>query len=352
MKSLERYVKNLPNVLVCSDNKKIPAKSDRWILKKYALNKPYLVVNNPKRNHYATFDVDTCDSLYLWEIIGVPCPTLIVANKDSHSSHYLYEFINPLPERRLWSEKTVKLIESFCKYYCYVLQSHKVIIDQMQLSKNAMSAQWETWGGSADNCGVYSVSELAEYIKPIPKTASKTEADQDSRNCYLFNNSRRYAYSIVKDCQTEIEFYNRLDAYMVSVNEIEIPGQFPNKGKLESGEVKSTFKSISGWVWGRRSNLQLMKKADVNYGALGLDPMGAGWKYEDSKVEVKNRQKLSAEYCHRTQKEKTQHAIWLGIQQCRETGLEVTQKNVSECSGVPLRSVARHWYQMFANKTM
>jgi len=351
MKAIDRYVENLPKLLICSDNKRIPVKSERWLPKQYALTKQYVVVNNPKYNRYITFDVDRSDGLFLWEMIGVPCPTLIVANKESHSSHYLYELINPLPERRLWSEKTNKLIEEFCQFYCCVLGSHKMILDQMQLSKNAMSDQWEVWG-AGDNSGQYSVSELIEYAKLIPKITAKTEADKDGRNCYLFHSGRRYAYSIVKDCQTDIEFNNLLWAYMVYVNEVVISVQFPHKGKLESGEVTSTFKSTSSWVLDRRYNFQLVKKADVNYGALGLDPMGAGWKYEDSKVEVKNRQKLSAEYCHRTQKEKTQHAIWLGIQYCRNSGIEVTQKNVSIWSGVPLISVKRHWYQCFTNKTM
>lgn len=352
MNSLERYEKNLPKVLICSDNKMIPAKSERWFSKQDAIDKRYVVANHPNRIFYIIFDIDS-DGLFLWETLGVQCPTLIVYDVLTHRCHYIYELYNPLPARNLWSDKTVKLVKEVCEYYSDIFKSHKVITNQMQLSKNALFTQWGLMS-AGDNCGVYSLSELAEPIKPIPQKREliTDTTDKDSRNCYLFDTCRLYAYSVVKDCGTEAELFGLVYADLVHLNETAVRSQFPDKGVLGLSTINSTAKSISGWTWLNRSNFQLVRKAGVNYGAMGLPPMGKGWTKKDSTIEVKNRQKLSAEYCHRIQKEKTQHAIWLGIQYCRNSGIEVTQKNVSEQSGVSLRGVKEYWYQIFAGKTL
>ena len=70
--------------------------------------------------------------------------------------------------------------------------------------------------------------------------------------------------------------------------------------------------------------------------------MGSGWNYQDSKEEVKKRQKMGAEYSNKFRKEKTRHAILTGIQQCKQEGLEITTNNVSELSGVHIRTVQRY----------
>ncbi|MDQ1251127.1 MAG: hypothetical protein QG646_196 [Euryarchaeota archaeon] len=338
--SLERYNYNLPKFVVCSDNKKIPPKAERYLPKQYAQSKPYIVVNNPNCNHYIWFDVDREDSMILWEIIGIPAPTLVVQNKANYHSQYLYEFQTPLPARDKRSDSTKRVLDAVIQYYKIVLNSHKVIIDQMQLCKNAIYDQWETWG-SDSNCGIYTLSELAEYIKPVPQKRElpKDTDDRDSRNCYLFYQGRYYAYDIIKNCKSENELYSMVWVYINQLNDNEIREQFPHKGALGPGEIKDIVKSISSWVWKYRYNFELLKPSNKNVGALGLNPMGSGWLKQDSTAEVKKRQSLGAEYSNRVKKEKTQHAIWLGVQQCREKGVEITKKNVSELSGIPLRTI-------------
>jgi hypothetical protein len=339
--SLERYSYNLPKYVICSDNKRIPPKAERYLPKQYAQSKPYIVVNNPKYNHYIAFDVDREDSMILWEIIGIPGPTLVVQNKANYHSHYFYELGTPLPARDKRTASTNKLLDAVVEYYKFVICSHKAVVEQTQLSKNALCDQWGTYG-SDGNCGIYTLSELGEYIKAIPRKRELPVDNKDSRNCYLFAQGRYYAYSIVKDCGSENELYGMVWAYLNQLNDNEIREQFSHKGVLGPGEMNDTAKSISRWVWDKRHNFGLLKPSNRNKGALGLNPMGSGWLKEDSEKEVKRRQRLGAEYCHRTQKEKTEHAIWLGVQQCKENGLEITAKNVSELSGINIRTVYRY----------
>ena len=343
MTSLERYNYNLPKFVICSNSKKIPTKAERYLPKQYAQSKPYLVVNNPKYSHYVVFDVDKENSMALWELVEIPGPTLVVQNKTNYHSHYLYELQVPLPAKDKRSDSTKKLLEAVIQYYKFVLMSHRAIIDQMQLSKNALCDQWKT-RGSDGNCGIYTLSELAEYIKPIPQRREflKDTDDKDSRNCYLFNQGRYYAYDIAKDCGSENELFSMVWVYINQLNDNEIKEQFPNKGAIGLSEIRDIVKSISSWVWKHRYNFELLKPFNKNLGALGLTPMGSGWLKKDSIAEVKKRQRLGAEYCHRTQKEKTQYAIWLGVQQCKEKGFEITTKNISELSGIPIRTVYRY----------
>ena len=344
MTSLERYQYNLPKFVICSDNKRIPPKAERYKQKLYAQLKPYLVANNPKYNRYIIFDVDKEDSMILWDLVGIPGPTLVVQNTDNYHSHYVYELFTPLPVRSKRSDKTKKLLDAVIDYYKLILCSHRAIVDQMQLSKNALSEHWATWG-PGDNCGIYTLSELAEYIKSIPQKRElpKDTDNRDSRNCYLFNQGRYYAYDIVKNCESENALLSMVGSFLNQLNDNEIKGQFPGEGVLSFSEIKDIVKSISSWVWDKRRNFSLLKPYNKNSGALGLDPMGSGWKYEDSRTEVKRREGLGAEYCHRMQKEKTQHAIYLGVERCKERGLEITTNNVSELSGVNVRTVRRYY---------
>ncbi|MDQ1252733.1 MAG: hypothetical protein QG646_1865 [Euryarchaeota archaeon] len=343
--SLERYGYNLPKYVICSDNKRIPPKAERYLPKQYAQSKPYIVVNNPKYSHYIAFDVDREDSMILWELIGIPAPTLVVQNKANYHSHYLYELQTPLPARDKRTASTNRLLDAVIEYYKFVLCSHKAIVEQKQLAKNALCDQWGIWG-SDGNCGMFTLSELGEYTKAIPRRRelSKDTDGKDSRNCYLFNQGRYYAYDIIKNCDSENELFGMVWAYLNQLNDNEIREreEFSHKGVLLPGEIKDIAKSISRWVWDNRHNFGLLKPSNRNLGALGLAQMGKGWNYEDSKAEVKKRQRLGAEYCHRIQKEKTEHALWLGVQQCREKALEITTKNVSELSGINIRTVYRY----------
>jgi len=280
--------------------------------------------------------------MILWDLVGIPGPTMVVQNTDNYHSHYIYELGIPLPVRSKRSDKTKKLLDAVTDYYKLILCSHKVIVDQMQLSKNALSERWATWG-SGEDCGLFSLSELSDYIKFIPQKRVPKDINRDSRNCYLFNQGRYYAYDIVKDCGSENNLYGMVHVYLNQLNDDELKGQFPGEGVLSFSEVKDIVKSISSWVWDKRHNFSLLKSYGKNSGALGLDPMGSGWKYEDSRAEVKRRQSLGAEYCHRTQKEKTQYGIYLGVERCKERGLEITTKNVSELSGVSIWTVRRYY---------
>ena len=237
MTSLERYKYNLPKFVICSDNKKIPPKSDRYLPKQYAVSKPYLVANNPKYNHYIIFDIDREDSMILWEIVGIPAPTLVVQNRANYYSHYIYELKEPIPAKDKRSSATNKLLDAVTQYYKFVLASHKAIIDQIQLSKNALCNQWETWG-SNDNCGIFTLSELAEYIKHTPKKHKLPQdiENTDSRNCYLFNHGRYYAYSIAKSCKSENELLGEVWIYLNNMNDNDVKRQFPTKGVLTYSE--------------------------------------------------------------------------------------------------------------------
>ena len=174
---------------------------------------------------------------------------------------------------------------------------------------------------------------------------SKDTDDKDSRNCYLFNQGRYYAYDIIKNCDSENDLFGMVWAYLNQFNDNEIREreEFSHKGVLLPGEIKDIAKSISRWVWNNRHNFGILKPStNKNVGVLGLNPMGSGWLKSDSEKEVKKRKRLGAEYSNQVRKEKTEHALWLGVQQCREKALEITTRNVSELSGINIRTVYRY----------
>lgn len=162
--------------------------------------------------------------------------------------------------------------------------------------------------------------------------------DPDSRTISLFENGRYYAYSIVSDCHSEDELYNRVLDWIEQLNNIKIPEYFQDKGKMSNAELKSIARSVSSWTYQRRQDFR-----KYNVGAMGLETMrGQEWTPEEYAAEVKHRQSLSANRTNEIRRESTREKIVAAIGRCLAEGRKVTVSAISRSAGVDRSTIYKY----------
>lgn len=115
--NLERFADYLPSLVIASDNKQIPKRSERYMPKEVGILKPYIVANHKRCIRFLTFDIDAEDSAFRWDSGRVATPTYNIINGESGHAHYLYEIRDTLPKRSLWSAKTQKKVNELVNGY-------------------------------------------------------------------------------------------------------------------------------------------------------------------------------------------------------------------------------------------
>ena len=185
------------------------------------------------------------------------------------------------------------------------------------------SLAWHTIPGSTGAELKDIVSALADEYSEVTSEKTKKQfihrGDPSylSRNCYIFDLTRWWAYDNQETDGGKI---------MEKADEINSTLQQP----LPFSEVKATAKSISRFMQTRyrpRSPLKARK------GVMGL----AG-----SDMDQKTKQKLSAVRTNDIRIDNTDHRLKQALKHWPENK-KLTQKALSEVSGVPLRTVKRHW---------
>jgi len=81
-----------------------------------------------------------------------------------------------------------------------------------------------------------------------------------------------------------------------------------------------------------------------NYGAMKLQPVNySGLNTEERQAIIRERQSTGAGYTHKKRQEGTATRIICAIEELRREGIKVTQKNITEKSGISLRTVKSYW---------
>ncbi|MCX8021435.1 MAG: replication initiation protein [Syntrophorhabdaceae bacterium] len=330
--ALHRLYNNLPKRPYCSNSKRIGYIKS----KDKAISLRYIQMNHPLMLRYITFDLDYSGSAFAWDKKELPPFTYVVINRINAHCHGIYE-IDPPVFMGTTSKKTLKLLKRVIKAYKELLDADKAITTQKQLVKNPFHKDWEL----ICNGGLYTLSELAEYIRPDKKRKKKGKTidpiHPSSRNVTLFNKGRIYAYEIVPECKEFLEFYRKVEDHLTKINTDDIPECFSSP--LPQAEIKDISKSITKWVWQRRD---YFKRYKYTIGVMGFEKI-RNLSPKKYKAEVKRRQGLAGKRTAAIRKEntlKTLIASYLNLITIKEG---VTQRMVSENTGCSIRTVKYYW---------
>ena len=240
----------LPKKPYCSNNKTASLIRDVATALSYA----YIQPNPPGLLYWLVFDIDRDDAKYRFENVIAPAPNIIVANPENGHAHYYYALKTPVntgKNGRAWPRNYAEAI------YCglgaildadpsYVRLISKTPFFPGHISFSPRAEAYEL--GELDE---YIVNRAAGLIWKADARARGRIVNDDGRNCTLFDNLRRWAYSWVNTYRQNcvaVEVW-----YEVCRKQAEEMNDFRGhpKGPLTASELKATAKSVARWAWNK-----------------------------------------------------------------------------------------------------
>lgn len=203
-----------------------------------ALQRRYLQVNGNRLVGYLALDLDYSGAAYAWERVGLPPPTIITISPSSRA-HYLYELNGPVAVTDSARPGPARFLEDVRSRYVDVLEADPLFSGQ--LTKNPLHGDWRVVVTNTS----YQIGGLKEAVSAGKKKKIRQDS-LDSRNRFLFDLARGWAYRHAGDFGSPENLFDAVRQQCVSANSFSSP--------LPLRELDWIAKSISRWVWPRRTN--------------------------------------------------------------------------------------------------
>ena len=245
---LEQFTNNVPKKPYCSDDLYLGLQIRP---KATALLKRYIQHNHPYYTHYFVFDLDSKNNSepysayvdYLYSMVGVPEPNLVVENPENGHAHFIYQLATPIYNTDASKPKPIKYANAV---YLALRTALDADINYSGLiTKNALHSSWRTHVLREQP---YTLDQLSERLdlttKQINKEIKIDEAVGLGRNCCVFHTVRHWAYVEIRRYRgkTYDQWLDAVTAHCCSINV-----QFNDP--MQYNEVKGIAKSIARWVW-------------------------------------------------------------------------------------------------------
>ena len=348
--SLLHFWANLPPKPYCSDDLRRlnirPAKT--------ALKYAYIQPNDPYNTRWVVFDMDLgAESFHQFEDKGTATPNLIVQNPENLNCHYLFLLKTPV-----WVKNTGKQAPQAYLNAIKIAMTLKLGADTRYsglICKNPLNGQWRT---TELYSRPYSLDDLSKYVDlslpSIERDRAKAEkglvnAVINGRNDHLFTVLRFFAYERIAKYHALLNSIGSSKAFAMWQNAIEkeamrINTDFPSV--LGIGEIKSTAKSVSQWVW-----KYYREGEQIQRGKMGFGETRHNYNFNAPLLpeeERKRRQSLSAELTNKQRKENTELKIKQAIEQLKANGEKVTKAKVARMVELSRTQISMEYKHFFS----
>ena len=168
-----------------------------------------------------------------------------------------------------------------------------------------------------------------------PSDNQPPPSSDNSRNCWLFNRGRFWAYARIKNTTDPNIFYDEVLEYLLNLNI-----RSYRDIALHESEVRDIARSISTWViktYDPRSRF----RANIQRGSMGFDPI-EGLSAKEFKFEVYRRRAASGRRTSRMRRESSQEAINAAITQLSSSMTKPSIGQIASFSGRSVSTVKRH----------
>ena len=294
----KRYISRLATTPYCSEH------ITEGIVKKpldKAICYPY-IQNNKHDRGYIVLDIDIEHSAYLWQDLNLPEPTIICVNPVSTRCHYFYElkFGVKFPQKKEnFSQYNTKAI----KYYEAV---HKALVIKLKadpsfaqhITKNPLHPYWLTkWTNLR-----YELADLCQNLEIDWNFKKDTFLDQEilGRNDYVFNVVRKM---VIKFLQPSVDYDEIYDYTYLCVCSENSKFEEP----LPACEVRSITNSISKYSFQHKERILQIKQEKTL-----------------TKVEIKERQRISANKTNSKQELDTKNLLIYSINKFKNQNKKIT----------------------------
>lgn len=275
--------------------------------------------NTSNFKRYIIADIDNQD-LFKFEDTNIPKPNFIVKNKHKQGGHLFWVL-----DRVCTSQYYIELWKNVQEYFTNVCGGDKKNIGSIGKNPyNSLDFEYvEIYPY------YYTIKELSSFVPEEKKQVQKEKQVQEElpyfedyksvnkkgkvvssgRNVDLFNTSRKFAYQLIKEDISTIDFKFRL------LNKIkEENNNFSNP--LERKEVINIYKSIVKYCLEKWSAIKQNKKEKKV-------------KIEEN-MSNKEKLQLGAYYTHNARKNKTQLEIEKALIEMREKGIKINVNSVAK----------------------
>jgi hypothetical protein len=348
--SIIHFLANLPLKPYCSDD--LRRLNIRPV--KTAMKYAYIQPNDPYNVRCVVFDMDLgAESFFQFEDKMTATPNLIVQNPENLNCHYLYLLKNPV-----WVKDTGRQAPQAYLNAVKGAMTRQLGADTRYsglICKNPLNPQWRT---SELHTRLYSLDDLADYVDlslpSIERDRAKAEkglvnAVINGRNDHLFTVLRLFAYERIVSYKGLESSIGSSKAFTMWHNAIEkeaerINTAFPSI--LGIGEIKSTAKSVSRWVW-----KHYQEGEQVQRGKMGFGETRHNYNFNAPMLpeeERKRRQSLSAELTNKHRKENTELKIKQAIERLKANGEKVTKAKVAEMTKLHRNAISRNYAHFFS----
>ncbi len=322
---LERFVELSPHNPYCCNEKGTPLSV---LQRRYAMNKKRVQHNQPSLVSWLTYDQDHCNPM-MFQNAGLPAPNIIVMTPETGRSHVSYA-IESVCTSEIASLKPIRYMSAIQEAYCEALQADVGYTNF--LTKNPLHPSWDVTVFHQDE---YSLGELADYVDLKPAKYGRKNAANDAvhgvgRNCNQFDRLRFWAYDHVTQYREDGTTYEQWMQEVLRKSE----GFNTYPEPLPYNEVRSTAKSVGKWVW---------TKYWPEGRPIRRGTMAETFKQSDLPLTLQTKQRLSARRTAEVKRSSTEEKIINAIGVLTGQGKKVTQKAVSQTSGLGIATVKRNW---------
>ncbi|OUJ10670.1 hypothetical protein [Acetobacter sp. DsW_059] len=316
-----------------------------------ACDLPWISFDSRDFRNVLLLDIDHSDGLELWEelpqnirphlvidpysgrsagIFVLKTPILTKGQKQNFFGNMCHQMVSdffkasPLPHGSLTKNpfgRSANVIGTLSRRT--PVPTTGIIWEAFQQAENGLC--WHTVQGCPeielrDIVAHFSADYIDYTAKPTKRQFSKKRGEPSviGWNCYLFDVVRFWSYD-----NNETNFENILIKTQEENNMLDKP--------LPQSDTKSISRSIHKFMTTRYR--PKTKEDTINRGVMNL---------QSSDIELKKKQKLAALRSSDIKADDTQHKIRQAIRLFPE-GRKLTQKAVSDMSGVCLRTVKKHW---------
>ncbi|MDD1608944.1 MAG: replication initiation protein [Methylococcaceae bacterium] len=347
--SIIHFLANLPPKPYCSDD--LRRLNIRPL--KTAIKYAYIQHNDPYNIRCVVFDMDLgADSFHQFEDKMTATPNLIVQNPENLNCHYIYLLKNPV-----WVKNTGRQAPQ-----AYLTAIKHVMTAQLGadshysglICKNPLNPQWRT---TELHSRLYCLDDLGKYLDlslpSIERDRAKAEKGLidvviNGRNDHLFTVLRLFAYERIASYKGLESSIGSSKAFAMWHNAIEkeamrINTAFPSV--LGIGEIKSTAKSVSRWVW-----KHYQEGEQVQRGKMGFGETRHNFNFTAPMLpeeERKRRQSLSAELTNKHRKENTELKIKQAIERLKANGEKVNKSKVAKITGLERARISQNYGHLF-----
>jgi hypothetical protein len=327
----DTFIDSLPAKCMSTDDFEFGTKFRK---KESSLEYKYIQLNQLYKKYLVVdVDEDRRESVFCFEELGLPVPTIITINSNPkngrfNTPHFLWELKTPVIYTEAGRSAPQRLYERVDNALTKALRPFKSDLNYVGLfTKNPLHPNWKT----IKNEIAYDLEDFCEYLDiGASKRNVGLELDAEGRNCTIFHNLRFWAYREVREHKFYEDFLEsvRERGYVMNTELGALPC-----GNLPFKEVLAIANSIGRWTWRHRFSLDGIK----NRGIMLLNT---------SDLALEEKQRLSATRTNTVQKNATRTALLTSITLMKAQGTPITQKSLEVHSKVSLRTIKNYWSEL------